>query len=301
MRTTIGLVSRNGAVPFVSQCEGRTANSLGSRRLHALFRELACLEGLRSGGGRMLGDVRSRNGLARRLGGRVLSTRALIMMRSLCEPCHPGHHAHTAVTGRGKLRPLTSVVLLRVASGPMRRRTETCISRRGNIGGITRTLGKTGSVVTRHVSSRTSCHVCVHGLAAGGKDVSSATGGTRARSMCRVCCRFRRPIEGLTKRHVLTLGHNRGRGFVAIGMGTPRRSVLHCLGGEIVGGSGPGAAPVLGTIMRSDCGHLVKPTVRQRVHDSLASGTRSNTVRMFNGGLRRLLVRPPVTNGIMLK
>lgn len=151
------LVSRNGAVPFVSECEGRTAKRLGSRRLEGLCRYLMCLEGLRRGGRRMVSDVRRRKGLARRLGGRVLTTRALITMRSLCHPCHPGQHAHTAVTGRGKLRPLTTLVALRGAGRPLRGTTRTCVSRRGNIRDTGSTVDKTYSVVTRDVSSRTTC------------------------------------------------------------------------------------------------------------------------------------------------
>lgn len=258
------------------------------------------MEGLRSGGTRILNDVRRRNGLAPRLGGRVRTTRALIIMRSLCHPCHPGHHAHTVVTERGNLKPLTSVVLLRVAGGPLRRRTGTFLSRRGRIGAIRRTVDNTESVVTRRVSSRTSCHVDVHGEAVSGKAVYYGTESRGRRSMCRVCCSFRRPIGGLTNRHILTLGHNRGRGFLAIGVLTPRRRVVHCLRGRIVIHSGPCAAPILGRTVRSDCGHLVKPTVRHRVQDTLARTTRSNTVRIFNGGLRRLLVRPPVTKRMIL-
>lgn len=75
---------------------------------------------------------------------------------------------------------------------------------------------------------------------------------------------------------------------------------MECLREGIVHARGPCAAPMLGRAVTSDCGHLVKPTVRHRIEGRLARGTRSKTVRIFKGGLRRLLVRPPVTNGIIL-
>lgn len=298
--TTMGLVSRKYAVPFVTQCQGRTAKTLDSRVLQGLCSHLICLQGLRSGGRAMLTSVRRRKGLARRLHTRVLTTRARITISSLCHPCHPGHHAHTAVTGRGNLRPLTGLVLLRgVAISPLRR-TGGCIGPRGRITAPRRTLGKTGSVLTRNVSSGTSFHARVHRLAVGRNRLLSTTGSPSTRSICRVCCSFGRKLSGLTKRHVLTVGHKRGRGFLAMGVRTPASHVLSCLSQGVVAGPRTFATPILRRTLRSTCGQLVTPTVRHRVQGSLFRGTRSNTVHMFNGGLRRLLVRPPVTNRIML-
>ncbi len=281
---------------------------MGSAALEGFSRELGCLEGLRSGGRGVVGEVGRLKGLSSNLGGGVRGTGALIRLRSLCHPCGDGGRAETAGTHRGNLRPLTMMVVGRSAARGVGGLTGGCVASR--IGARRRTVRNTRSVVTRRVSSGSRFEGGVERGAFCAKRVRAGTGGGSRSARCSLCCGCSRGVGGVPPREVLTVGETRGRNMVGKGVAYSDSRVARCLGERVLGGisgvprgvrCGPGAAPVVGRTVVSTCGELVSPTVRERVEGCLARGTRRGSVRIFTGGLGRLLVRDPLIKGAVLK
>lgn len=71
MSGALSLLSKKTAVPFVDQCQGRTAKKLSRMRVNRVGSEGSGLYRLTGQGRAVLSAVRRRNGLARRLHGHV--------------------------------------------------------------------------------------------------------------------------------------------------------------------------------------------------------------------------------------
>lgn len=229
--------------------------------------------------------------------GTLLGTGALARVRSVCHPCEPGHGAETSITGTGKLRPLTLGVCRRGPNfSPLRCTTSFVGSR---IPSYSTTVTNTGSVVTRVVSSSPANEGRLHCIYHTRKSVISGNTGSSL-NICRTCNSCHRPITGVTGREVLTIGHNRGRNFLGISLSISGSDKLNILAKLCIGGSSTYTSLIHSTTS-STCAHLIFPDVRERVEGRLASHTYRSSVGIFSGGATRLLVRPPIGNGMAVK
>lgn len=268
--TALSLFTRKTAIPFITHCHGRHAKGLSRIRLQRVTRQFRCLARLRSHHRAILTRVSSRKGLAPNLGTTVLTYRRGARLRSLCLPCQPGQHAHTAVTGRGKLRSLTRRVR---TDGRSKRQlglpriTRKFIGTRGNITAIRRTLRKTTSVLTRRITRQTSLHHCIQSRLLGRKRVDTDVGGSRPRNDagCRVCQTCRTPIHSVTSRGLLTLLQKRQRNILGIDLSLRTSPVLGALTGHAIGAPIPRLHRFCRTLVRSTCGHLVGPSLADRI------------------------------------
>lgn len=217
----------------------------------------------------------------------------------MCLPCGPGHGAHTRTTQRGKLRPLTALLLLR-HRGRLSDHLPTFIGK--SIGSRRSTLGNTHSVVTRRIDRSRHTHGRLHGRFSQRTIVASGIigNGRRRTTGCHSCFSFDRPLGHYSSRHLLTVHQKRSRNLLGMDVDPSSRRYTKQLRRVCIHNGGRYDHRMNRTI-HSTCGQLLGPSVRARFSTLDGRGTSRRTVHIFTKGLERLLLTPPLKRGQIVK